>query len=206
LSPADFEPPDSRADDADAFLPPEDSDAELPGGCSDQLLLVCLSALMGALGGAATGLIIAVPFWLLSGEPFILALCGGFFGIGGGLYLAGLTLTAALRQRLQLQDAHRPDRPGVPALAQAAALLSVCWSPLAGFLGALFSPHRAGRSRRTLFGAAAGGLIGSLFALLVWRILPPLGPQALSLLELTLCLAGGCALGGGLCGLCSTDW
>lgn len=200
----EFPTSDAELVDEDATVP--DSETELPRGCSEQLLLVCLSALVGLPAGAVTGLLIAVPFWLLSGEPFVLALCSGFFGLAGGLYAAGMTLTAALQQRLQQQDAHLPDRPGVPAAVGAAALLALFVSPLAGFLGSLFAPHRAGRGRRALFGAAAGGLIGALFALLVWLILPPLGPQALSLLELALCLAGGFTLIGGLCGLCSTDW
>lgn len=200
--------PGAAASDEAASETAGDTDAEpeFPRGCAEQLLLACLSALVGLLAGGITGLVIAVPFWLLAGEPLVLLLCGGFFGIAGGLYVLGLTLTAALRQQLQQQDAHLPDRPGVPAAAGCAALLGVLVPPLAALLGALFSPHRAGRRRRMLFGAAAGGLIGTLFALAVWLILPPAGPQALSLLELAVGLAGGMALIGGLCGLCSTDW
>lgn len=200
---AESDPLDDNAFEVSAA---EEDEPELPRGCSEQLLLVCLSALVGMLGGAVTGLVIALPFWLLSGEAFVLILCGGFFGLAGGLYVMGLTLTAALRQRLQEQDAHLPDNPGSPALASLAALATVSISPFAEFVGSLISPHRGGRRRRTLFGAATGGLIGTLFALAVWLILPPAGPQALTLSELALFLAGGFMLIGALCGLCSTDW
>lgn len=184
----------------------EDDAPELKSGILRKAVQLVRVVFVKACGFVVVFGILGSIGWLAGDEIDLLWFLLAFGAVLGVLFGIADAVANAVSARLREMEPESDDHTGQSALMPLAVLCRIIFPPLGLMLSSLFSAHKGSRKRRASFGAATGGLIGTLFVVAITLIAAPQGPNAMTLYDALLAFVPVFMLFGLIAGACSTDW
>jgi hypothetical protein len=145
-------------------------------------------------------------FWLGQRDPATAGALAGLIGLFAVLLWSGLMLGTPLGDGLRAENPPEAVMRPRPFASDLPWYIRLMVPVSAEAISSLATKGVRGRGRRAQFGAAFLGLIGTLLGVVIYFIAPNPKPNALSLTDMIVVLAGTFAVIGALAGYCSTGW